>query len=63
MASPRVVILIKVDKPVHRQLGSEVAVPSFGVLARQIFDYLNIPPDDVRLAAENRKPKPEGNTQ
>lgn len=63
VASPRVVILIKVDKPVHRQLGSEVAVPSFGVLARQIFDYLNIPPDDVRLAAENRKPKPEGNTQ
>ncbi len=56
---PRVIILVKVDKPVHRQLGSEVAAPFFGTLARQIFDYLDVPPDNVRLAIENRKPKSE----
>ena len=56
---PAVIILVKVDKPVHRQLGSEVAAPFFGTLARQIFDYLEIPPDNVRLAIENRKPQPE----
>lgn len=57
---PRFVILVKVDKPVHRQLGSEVAAPFFGALARQLFDYLDIPPDNVRQAADNRKPRPEG---
>ena len=63
VADPQVVILVKVDKPVHRQLGSEVAAPFFGVLARQVFDYPGVPPDNVRLAAENRKPKPGGDTQ
>ncbi len=56
VSDPRLIILIKVDKPVHHSLGSEVAVPVFGTLARQIFDYLDVPPDNARLAAESRKP-------
>lgn len=63
VGDPRVVVLVKVDRPVHRQLGSEVAAPFFGTLARQVFDYLNIPPDNIRAAAESRKPKPGENSQ
>ena len=47
---PKFIILVKVDRPVHKQLGSEVAAPFFGALARQIFDYLDIPPDNTRAA-------------
>jgi cell division protein FtsI/penicillin-binding protein 2 len=60
VSDPRVVILVKVDKPIHRSLGSEVAAPFFGTMARQIFDYLDIPPDNARAASESRKPKPAG---
>jgi len=47
---PRFVILIKLDRPRTDIRGSEVAAPIFKRIAEQLFVYLGIPPDAVRLA-------------
>lgn len=46
---PQFVILVKVDKP-RAGLGSDVAAPAFKRIAEQLFTYMQIPPDNVRLA-------------
>ncbi|MFQ6000143.1 MAG: peptidoglycan D,D-transpeptidase FtsI family protein [Anaerolineae bacterium] len=50
--NPRFVILVKIDKPQAAPWGAVVAAPVFKSLAQQLFDYLGIPPDEVRLARE-----------
>jgi len=50
--NPRFVILVKIDKPQAAPWGAVVAAPVFKTLAQQLFDYLGIPPDEVRLAKE-----------
>ncbi|MGB5931579.1 MAG: penicillin-binding protein 2 [Anaerolineae bacterium] len=49
---PRFIILVKIDKPQTAPWGAVVAAPVFKSLAQQLFDYLGIPPDEVRLAKE-----------
>ncbi len=49
---PRFVILVKIDKPQAAPWGAVVAAPVFKSLAQQLFDYLGIPPDEIRLARE-----------
>jgi len=49
---PRFIILVKIDKPRAAPWGAVVAAPVFKSLAQQLFDYLGIPPDEVRLAKE-----------
>lgn len=46
---PRFIILVKVDKPRLPQ-GAKVAAPLFKEIARFLLDYLDVPPDAVRLA-------------
>ena len=48
---PAFIILVKIDKPTASPWGTVVAVPAFKNLAAQLFHYLNIPPDDFRLAS------------
>ena len=52
---PRFVILVKLDRPdptISRWAGY-TAAPTFAQVARRLFYYYNIPPDDVRLGAAN----------
>ncbi len=47
---PRFVMLVKLDKPQTSPWGREVAAPVFASVARELINYLDIPPDNVRLA-------------
>lgn len=53
---PQFVMLIKLDRPNAKiaQWASQSAAPVFSLVARRLFSYMNIPPDDVRLAAQAR---------
>ena len=49
------VILVKLDRPdpsISRWAGY-TAAPTFAQVARRLFYYYNIPPDNIRLGAEN----------
>lgn len=50
---PAFVVLVKLDRPDPEisQWASHSAAPVFSLVARRLFSYMNIPPDDVRLAA------------
>jgi len=48
---PRFIILVKVDRPQESPWGSEVAVPVFRRIAEKLFAYLDIPPDEIRMAS------------
>ncbi len=45
---PRVVILVKLDKPQSSEWASQVASPVFASLAKQLAVLMGIPPDEVR---------------
>jgi cell division protein FtsI/penicillin-binding protein 2 len=47
---PAFIILIKLDKPTTASWGSQTAAPTFRAIAEQLLIYLQIPPDDIRLA-------------
>jgi cell division protein FtsI/penicillin-binding protein 2 len=49
--APRFIILVRVDKPRESPWGSVVAVPVFRRIAQRLFVYLDIPPDEVRMAS------------
>jgi cell division protein FtsI/penicillin-binding protein 2 len=52
---PQFVILVKLERPdasISRWAGY-TAAPTFAQVARRLFYYYNIPPDDIRLGAEN----------
>lgn len=46
---PRVIVLVKLDRPTRSIWASEVAVPVFQRIAKELVRMLNIPPDEVRL--------------
>jgi cell division protein FtsI/penicillin-binding protein 2 len=48
---PQFVILVKMDRPDPNisPWANYTAAPVFAQVARRLFDYLNIPPDDIRL--------------
>ncbi len=48
---PQFIILVKLDRPQESPWGSEVAVPVFRRMAQKLFVYLDIPPDEVRMAS------------
>ncbi|MGD8625191.1 MAG: penicillin-binding protein 2 [Anaerolineae bacterium] len=49
---PQFIALIKLDRPTASPWGSQTAAPTFKALAERLFVYMQIPPDDVRLAAQ-----------
>jgi cell division protein FtsI/penicillin-binding protein 2 len=52
---PRFVILVKLERPdpsISRWAGY-TAAPTFAQVARRLFYYFNIPPDEVRLGSNN----------
>ncbi|MCS7222508.1 MAG: penicillin-binding protein 2 [Anaerolineae bacterium] len=46
---PRVIVLVKLDRPTRSIWASEVAVPVFQRIAKELVRLLDIPPDKVRL--------------
>jgi cell division protein FtsI/penicillin-binding protein 2 len=51
--SPRLAILVVVDRPRGMYFGGDVAAPVFHEIARQALWYLRVPPDDVPQAAQS----------
>ena len=51
---PRLIILIKLDRPASSEWGSVVAAPVFSQLAQRLVVMLQIPPDAVRVAQAGR---------
>lgn len=47
---PQFIILVKLDKPTASPWGSQTAAPTFRAIATRLFAYLQIPPDEIRLA-------------
>lgn len=48
---PQFIVLVKLDKPTSSPWGSQTAAPVFSQLAQRLVVLMEIPPDDVRLAA------------
>lgn len=51
---PSFVILVKLDRPTASPWGSVVAAPVFRAVAQELFNYLGIPPDEIRLAERDQ---------
>lgn len=49
---PQFIVLVKLDKPTASPWGSQTAAPTFRAIAERILAYLQIPPDELRLAAQ-----------
>jgi cell division protein FtsI/penicillin-binding protein 2 len=47
---PQFIVLVKLDKPQTSPWGSQTAAPTFRAIAKRLFVYMHIPPDDIRLA-------------
>lgn len=48
---PKFIVLVKIDRPKSSPWGSKVAAPVFRRVAEQLLSYMDIPPDNVLLAA------------
>jgi cell division protein FtsI/penicillin-binding protein 2 len=55
---PQFVVLVKLDRPDPNisPWANYTAAPVFAQVARRLFDYFNIPPDDIRLAEAGSSP-------
>ncbi len=49
---PQFIVLVKLDKPTASPWGSQTAAPTFQAIATRLFSYLQIPPDEIRLAQQ-----------
>jgi cell division protein FtsI/penicillin-binding protein 2 len=47
---PQFIVLVKLDKPRSSRWGSQTAAPTFRAIAERLFAYMQIPPDELRLA-------------
>ena len=47
---PQFIVLVKLDKPTVSPWGSRTAAPTFAAIAKRLFAYMQIPPDEIRLA-------------
>jgi cell division protein FtsI/penicillin-binding protein 2 len=47
---PQFIVLVKLDKPKASPWGSRTAAPTFSAIAERLFAYMQIPPDEIRLA-------------
>jgi cell division protein FtsI/penicillin-binding protein 2 len=50
---PQFVILVKLERPDASIWAGYTAAPTFAQVARRLFYYYNIPPDNIRLGADN----------
>ena len=53
---PQFIVLIKLDRPQASPWGSQTAAPTFKAIAERLFAYLQIPPDEMRLAQGEQEP-------
>ena len=49
---PRFIVLVKLDIPTSSTWGTQTAAPTFRAIAERLFAYLQIPPDEIRLAQQ-----------
>ncbi len=49
---PRFVVLVKLDRPKASPWGTHTAAPTFRAIAERLFAYMQIPPDEIRLAQQ-----------
>lgn len=47
---PQFIVLVKLDRPKQSPWGSQTAAPTFRAIAERLFVYMQIPPDEIRLA-------------
>lgn len=47
---PKFIVLVKLDRPTSSPWGSQTAAPTFKAIAERLFAYMQIPPDEIRLA-------------
>ena len=47
---PQFIVLVKLDRPKASPWGSQTAAPTFRGIAERLFVYMQIPPDEIRLA-------------
>jgi len=47
---PQFIVLVKLDRPKASPWGSQTAAPTFRAIAERLFAYMQIPPDEMRLA-------------
>lgn len=50
---PRIIVFVKLDRPTSAPWGSMTAAPVFSKLAKELVVLLDIPPDAIRLQANN----------
>jgi cell division protein FtsI/penicillin-binding protein 2 len=53
---PQFIILVKLNKPKTSPWSSHTAAPTFRAITERLLVYLQIPPDDIRLAHSQGKP-------
>jgi cell division protein FtsI/penicillin-binding protein 2 len=53
---PQFIVLVKLDKPTASPWGSQTAAPTFRAIAERLFVYMQIPPDEIRLAQSQEGP-------
>lgn len=51
---PQIIVFVKLDRPQSAPWGSMTAAPVFSKLAKELVVLLDIPPDAIRLQANNR---------
>ena len=49
---PQFIVLVKLDRPRASPWGSRTAAPTFSAIAERLFAYMQIPPDEIRLAEQ-----------
>jgi cell division protein FtsI/penicillin-binding protein 2 len=55
---PQFIVLVKLDKPQTSPWGSHTAAPTFRAIAEKLFVYMQIPPDEIRLAEHGQEQEP-----
>lgn len=49
---PRFVLLVKLDRPSVSPWGTQTAAPAFQAIAQRLLIYMQVPPDDLRVALD-----------
>ena len=49
---PKFIALVKLEKPTSSPWGNHTAAPTFGAIAERLFVYMQVPPDEIRLALQ-----------
>lgn len=47
---PQFIVLVKLDRPGESPWGTQTAAPAFKAIAERLLAYMQIPPDEIRLA-------------